>query len=308
MIMLDDFSNFMVFELKDSGERERLYITEQEFSRDNGHKIFHDSQVVIIVKEQLRRIYIWKGYQSTVRKKFIASRVAQDLQQQLINLANFHRCKIVSIDQGEEPLEFLNAFGFKSQEIPKKTEVSQPQFSTLNTRITEKVVSTTKSYGNPKYYNKSVKNLKNIPHKSKKEILNKIIQIEPPNGYKRNHILIGNNALYGIVTKKAEIFGKSIEESEWAPFEKLQKEIVELSGHKLRIHFNKDSNIIEAIEVLERTSQEKKEEKSELQVDYNKWTVKQLKTYCAKNNIKVPSSYRKAQIINLVAEFNKSQK
>lgn len=304
--MLDDFSNFMVFELKDSGERERLYITEQDFSRDNGHKILHDSQVVIIVKEELRRIYIWKGYQSTVRKKFIASRVAQDLQQQLINLANFHRCKIVSIDQGEEPLEFLNAFGFKSQEIPKKTEVSQPQFSTLNTRITEKVISTAKSYGNPKYYNKSVKNLKNIPPKSKKEILNKIIQIEPPNGYKRNHILIGNNALYGIVIKKAEIFGKPIEESEWEPFKKLQKEIVELSGHKLRIHFNKDSNIIEAIEVLERISQEKKEEKSELLTDYNKWTVKQLKAYCAKNNIKVPSSYRKAQIIKLVKEFNQS--
>ena len=42
------------------------------------------------------------------------------------------------------------------------------------------------------------------------------------------------------------------------------------------------------------------------EIDYNKWTVKQLKEYCAKNNIKVPSSYRKAQIIKLVKDFNKS--
>ena len=306
MIMVADFSNFMVFELKDSGERERLYITEQEFSKENGSRILHDSQVVIIVKEESRRIYIWKGHQSTVRKKFIASRVAQDLQQELTNLANFHRCKIVSIDQGEESLEFLNTFGFKSHEIPKKTKANQPQLSTLNTHIMEKNISTIKPYNNPNNNNKSLKTLRTLPNKSKKEILNKILQIKPPNGYKRNHILIGNNSLYGIVIKKAEIFGKSIEESEWQSIEKLSTEIIELNSHKLRIHFDKDSKIIEAIEVLERESPGKKEEKLEHIIDYNKWTVKQLKAFCAKNNIKVPSSYRKAQIINLVEEYNKS--
>ena len=307
MIMLDNFSNFMVFGLKDSGERERINITEQEFSQDNGHKILHDSQVVIIIKEELRRIYIWKGYQSNVRKKFIASRVAQDLQKRLIDVANFHRCKIVSIDQGEEPQEFLSAFGFKSQEIPKKTEISQPSLSTVSTRVTGKVAQIPKSSGNSRYNNiKTIKNLNLISNKSREEILNKIIQTQPSNGYKRNHVLIGNNILYGIVTKKTEIFGKPIEESVWEPFEKLPREIYELNGHKLRIYFNKDSNSIEAIEVLERTSKIKKEEKSELKVNYNKWTVKQLKAFCVKNNIKVPSSYRKAQIVSLVEEFNKS--
>lgn len=304
--MVADFSNFMVFELKDSGERKRLYITEQEFSKENGRRILHDSQVVIIVKEESRRIYIWKGHQSTVRKKFIASRVAQDLQQELTNLANFHRCKIVSIDQGEEPLEFLNIFRFKSHEILKKIEVSQHQLSTLNTHITEKKISTIKPYNNSNINKKSVKTLRHLPNKSKKEILNKILQINPPNGYKRNHILIGNNTLYGIVTKKAEIFGKSIEESGWELFNKLPTEIIELNSHKLRIHFDKDSNSIDAIEVLERESPVKKEEKLEQIIDCNKWTVKQLKAFCAKNNIKVPSSYRKAQIINLVEEYNKS--
>ena len=73
-----DVSNFMMFELKDSGEKERVYATEQELIQNNGRKFLHDSQVLLIIKEELRRIYIWKGFQSTVRKKFIASRVAQE--------------------------------------------------------------------------------------------------------------------------------------------------------------------------------------------------------------------------------------
>jgi len=36
------------------------------------------------------------------------------------------------------------------------------------------------------------------------------------------------------------------------------------------------------------------------EIDYNTWTVSNLKLYCKKNNIRVPSSYRKAQIIELI--------
>ncbi|MFX1575306.1 MAG: hypothetical protein ACFFB0_21430 [Promethearchaeota archaeon] len=307
MNVVANFSNFMVFGLKDSGERERLYLTEQEFSKEKGNSILQDSQVVIIVKEESRRIYIWKGYQSTVRKKFIASRVAQELQQELMNSANFHHCKIVSIDQGDEPSEFINLFGFKLHETLNKKETRQSHSPTLNNHITENKISTTKTYINLNNTRGSIKKIRNLPNKSKKQILNKILQMRLPSGYKRNYILIGNNNLYGTVTKKTEIFGKTIEESGWELFNKLPMEIIELKSHKLRVHFDKDSSIIEVIEVLERESPVKKEEKSEVKIDHNKWTVKQLKAFCAKNNIKVPSSYRKAQIINLVEDYNTSK-
>ncbi len=309
MGLIQNFSNFMVFELKDTGERERLFITEQEFSQENGEKILHDSQVALIVKEELRKIYIWKGYQSTVRKKFIASRVAQQLQQELMNSANFHRCKIRSIDQGEEPLEFLNDFGLKSQKIPENVEVTQPQFvglnpqkkyrnlSSISAQDTEFQIKKRNCISNPTYIkNKPLKSLKQTYTNPKKELLTKILQIEPQNGYKRKYILLGNNNLYGIVTKKSELFGKSIEEIGWDLYENLPKEIIELTGHKLRIHFDTKSNNVEAIEILEK--------KQPLETDYNRWTVKELKIYCSKNNIKIPSSHRKAQIIKLVKEFN----
>ena len=99
-------------------EEKKLNITEDVFRQNNGSKVLHPLQVAIIIKEQLRRIYIWKGISSSVRKKFIASRVASELQKKLTDSSNFHRCKIISVDQGDEPEEFLNAFGFKEESIP----------------------------------------------------------------------------------------------------------------------------------------------------------------------------------------------
>ncbi len=104
------FDSFMLFEVDDSGKRKRLNITEDQFRENNGINVLDSTKVLIIVKEDLRRIYIWNGITSPVRKKFIASRVATELQQELIFYAKFHRCKIVSVNQGDEPQEFLDAF------------------------------------------------------------------------------------------------------------------------------------------------------------------------------------------------------
>ena len=331
MEMLEDYTNFMVFELLDSGERQRLNLEEQEFRENNGDILLHDSQVVIIIKEEIRRIYIWKGYQSSVRKKFIASRIAQDLQQELTNIAKLHRCKIVSVDQGEEPQEFLNAFAFKKHEISEDDRNNHAKNVASYISIKPKSTLKMKSYKldyhiresnsviKPKTLisSRSTNLIKNTEEKSKK-ILNKVKNVEVPKNFKRKNILVGNNTLYGILIKKAEIFGKPIEESEWAPIKNLSKEIIELNGHKLRFHIDPKNNIIEAIEVLEKLSPKEseakiKEEKADSkeikakEIDYSKWTVKELKAFCRKNNIHVPSSYRKAQIIGLVKEFNENR-
>ena len=118
--MSEAYEGFMVFELDDSGERVRLPITEGEFCEDNGSKVLHPEQVAVIIKEAIRRIYIWKGAKSPVRRRFISSRVASQLQQELINNAAFHRCKIVSVDQGDEVEEFLKAFRFTSMPVEEK--------------------------------------------------------------------------------------------------------------------------------------------------------------------------------------------
>ncbi|MFX1588289.1 MAG: hypothetical protein ACFFC1_09050 [Promethearchaeota archaeon] len=310
--MTEAYANFMVFELEDTGERQQLDISEQEFRRNNGNGILHPYQVAIIVKENLRRIYIWKGFTSSVRKKFIASRVASELQQELVTNAGFHRCKVISVDQGDEPSEFLNAFGFEKQSIQELDEIEQPLVKNelkLETQESEQKNPPLKHINNSKsFVSKSFKQVKS--EKKSREIFEKIIQNEVPKNYKRKNVLTGQNILYGEIFKKANIFGETIEEREWQPVTNLPKEIFELEGHKLRIYFNNEIGMIEAIEVLETSnsiSKPKKEDKEEGRIDYNKWTVKQLKEFCKKNNISVPTSYRKADIVHLVKEFIKSE-
>ncbi|MFX1558053.1 MAG: hypothetical protein ACFFC9_12430 [Promethearchaeota archaeon] len=322
--MTEIYHDFMVYELEDTGERRRLSITESEFREENGNGILHPEQVAIIVKEELRRIYIWKGVQSPVRKKFIASRVASDLQNELYKLGNFHRCKVVSVDQGEEPLEFLNAFGFKRDELLKKVETAPPHIisnnnyteSISNHQVKESVkiqeTPKKKEFIKPKEIPKKslayneLKNEKNL-----RKTLDKILQIDIPKGFKRKNILVGNNILYGIITKKVNIFGEIIEEKDWEPVSNLAKDTFELEGHKLRIHFNNEIGKIEAIEILEEDGKIKpkieQKDKESKEINYSKWTVKQLKSFCSQNSINVPSSYRKAEIVRLVEDFTKGK-
>lgn len=310
--MLETYTDFMIFKVKDNGEELRLNITEEAFCQDNGDEVLNPLQVAIIIKEELRRIYIWKGISSSVRKKFIASRVASELQRELINSSNFHRCKIISVDQGDEPKEFLNAFGFQTIPITIDSEafevstvtrkemllpsldkqVEKEQVKDKNNQTLDKIAVKLPSY----------EKLKNV-EKSKK-ILEKVLKIDIPNHFKRKNILIGNNILYGMIIRKAEIFNTSVEEKEWEVISSLPKETIELEGHKLRIHFNTELGEVEAIEILENIQQSEKSEERKKEFDFKQWTVKQLKQFCRENNIKVLSSYRKADIVRLVMEFN----
>ena len=111
----EEYDFFMVYQLDDSGERVRIDVPE-----DDLQSALHPEEVFVIVKEELRRIFIWKGAKSPVRQRFISSRVASALQEELVKAAAFHRAKIVSVDQGDEPTEFLRAFGLQSMEVTEK--------------------------------------------------------------------------------------------------------------------------------------------------------------------------------------------
>ncbi len=339
--MSEDLNDFMVYILRDSGERIRLKVTEKEFRENRGINVLHSKQVAIIVKNKLKRMFIWKGHESSVRKKFIASRVALALQSDLMTTVHFYRCKIVSVDQGDEPREFLDAFGFDILEIPETWQneqdieqldehdfdehlieetivIEQPQTKTLDRKQKFTQIQETKKFKPPASRLKAFGDVAN--EKKSKIILEKIIQTPLPKNSTRKNILIGYNILYGETIKKTKVFGKKIEEKEWTPVSNLSREMYELEGHIVRIYFNNEIGKIEAVEILEENLAPKvkikkdikkikdekivKGEKKE-EIDYNKWTVKQLKSYCSKNKIKVPSSYRKVDIIKLVKNFNK---
>jgi hypothetical protein len=311
-----NYDDFMIFEVLDTGERQRLNITEEEFTKSKGAGIFHPKQVVIIVTIQHRRIFIWKGSEPHVRKKFIASRVAQELQGELIK-----RCKIVTVDQGDELSEFLNIFSFKRKELAKVSGFNRQIFNRLMPELTRQAPTSShlnKNQGNSKnkHYNVKLEENKKSDIISKLKILEEVLSNDIPKDFKRKNILIGENTLYGLATKKVKIFGQDLEETEWEPIKNLPNGIFELNGRKVRI-YHSEIRGIRAIEILEpvekfkkleiEPQKEKLDDNEKAKVDYNKWTVKQLKKFCSSNKIKVSSGYRKAEIVKLVEEFQKKK-
>ncbi|MFX0009535.1 MAG: hypothetical protein ACFE9R_04415 [Candidatus Hermodarchaeota archaeon] len=309
-MMAESYDHFMIFSLEDTGERVKLDVSEMEFRDNNGINILDQSQVYVIVKEDLRRIFIWNGAYSPTRKKFIASRVASDLQNELLTSAHFHRCKIISVDQGDEPYEFLSAFGFKSLEVSDTENIPQ---SSLDD---DKLIHQWK--GPPpklKEIEPSSPSLTQIAEESysekqsepldlQKNIINTIISNVVPENFKRQNLILGDFDVFGAVIKKVKIFGKETEEIKWEPIHSSSKGVVQIDNHSLRLYFNNNSGILEGIEILEPLVIDKEITKQE-EIDYSKWTVKELKAFCKTHEIKVPSSYRKAQIVKLVEEFSK---
>ncbi|MFX1281537.1 MAG: hypothetical protein ACFFA3_19465 [Promethearchaeota archaeon] len=309
--MLETYNDFMIFKVKDNGEEFRVNASEELFRQNNGNEILDPLQVVIIIKEALRRIYIWKGVSSSVRKKFIASRIASDMQRKLTESSNFHRCKIISVDQGDEPEEFLNAFGFKKTLIPHSKLNSDDLTKMNNTfeicsnakMLQEKDKNVSKRTLKPNY-SPSYSDLKK--NKNFRNVLERVLKEKIPDNFRRINILIGNNTLYGLITKKTEIFNDFVEIKEWDQISNLSNQIIELEGQKLRIYLNRERKIVEAIEILEKIPSYFETMEDGKQEDYNKWTVKQLKQFCHENNIKILSSYRKADIVQAVTNYNSS--
>ncbi|MHA2184130.1 MAG: hypothetical protein ACXAAI_03945 [Promethearchaeota archaeon] len=273
---------FFVYELDDSGERKQLNITQQELE-----STLYPEQVLVIVREDLRRIFIWKGPKSPVRKRFISSRVAQDLQQELRLDSRYHRCKIVSVDAGDEPVEFLDAFQLESMEVTERLEDliyirnidrEQMEKSTTPTITKNEPIE---NYSSPTssrpstdlvksslpptgYKSKSLARYSNSPKtlsaaglsiEKQEEIRNTILKSKIPENCKRVNLILGHT-LFAAVSKIANVFGEDIEEIEWEPMKKVPKKMIELSNHILRVYFDEKEGIVEAIEVLEKKGKE----------------------------------------------------
>lgn len=292
------YQKFMIFMLHDSGEKDQIDITKTEFLEDNGKNVLFPRQVVLIIDEELRRIYIWKGAQSSVRKKFIASRVASELQKELTNLANFHRCKVVSVDQGDEPDEFLHSFGFSSLKNNLLSELEQPQNDQQLT-----ISQTSNSIGKDRQAYKLRKpNVIRKLSQDQRDRLNILLKSESPPGFSRQHVILGDNIIYGLVEKKTEVFGKKVSEESWSPIDGLNEEMIEFNDYKVRVYFDTTTKLIKAVEFLKPKNENFS--KKELE-EFSNWTVKELKAYCIKNDIKVLSKYRKADLVKLVEQHNK---
>lgn len=320
--MVNKLANFMVFRVKDTGEKEQIEINEEEFSKGNGSDILTEKEVLLIVKESIRRIYIWKGIASSVRRKFIGSQVASELQKELMTNGNFHRCKIVSVDQGDELEEFLNNFNLKSPEgdklLKKREKIEQSRKERyLKAKISHTTPSSGKSIqGVPlmkkqRAFSQFDKRKPNNSHEGTpirdyEKLVKNLIQESLTDNYIRKHLIVGDLKLYGMVEKKAKVFNEDIKQQEWEPIKNFPKEIIDLKNYRFRLHVDTDTNQIKGIEVLENIGKPKIEKPRQM-YKFSYWTVSKLRKFCKENDIDIPTGARKDDIISLVKEFTDSK-
>ena len=279
---MTEYETFMVYELDDSGEYNKIGMAEEELQSN-----LHPEQVLVIVREDLRRIFIWKGPKSPVRKRFISSRVAQELQEELRKDASYHRCKIVSVDAGDEPNEFLNAFQLKSMEVterladmryvrnidrekmneavitdvaPKVTETKEEEYfspALQDSSSVPKSKSPPKPRPRTQYPTKPMaKTPAGLSKEDTEKIKDKILKTEISDGHKRLNLILGHTLL-AAVSKSAKVFGEEVVETEWEPVKKVPKNMIELDNHILRVYFNETKGIVEAVEILEKEGEPK---------------------------------------------------
>jgi len=116
MFKMTESRVFFAYKLENTGERKEIFF----FEKDLTH-FLNPNYVLLLVREDLRRIFIWKGAQSSVKKRFMSSKVARELQQELMkdNLNQLY--KIISVDQGDEVQEFLDVFNLKSMKVKESS-------------------------------------------------------------------------------------------------------------------------------------------------------------------------------------------
>ncbi|MFW9936130.1 MAG: hypothetical protein ACFFD5_00630 [Candidatus Thorarchaeota archaeon] len=285
--MTEIYDEFVVYDLENTGERKRLDITQEDLGKQ-----LNPNQVLIIIREDLRRIYIWKGSKSPVRKRFISSKVAQDLQRELVKDPRYHRCKIVSIDQGDELQEFLNAFKLESMEVTERLpdmryirnierervkevkqvskekvsaiEEDKQYFSPILADSSDDVVVSSLSYGITKSPKRPVEMIKpttvkrsiGLSEEERTKIKENILKTDVPDYLERQNLILGHT-LYAAVSKVAEVFGKSMVDIVWEEVRKLPEGMMELDNNKLRVYFNQQKGIVEAVEVLKEKGEKK---------------------------------------------------
>ena len=66
-----------------------------------------NNAVYLIIEEKMRKIFIWKGEEAPVRRKFISAKAAQQMRQEEYGMV----FRIDSLDPGTEGREFLSIFG-----------------------------------------------------------------------------------------------------------------------------------------------------------------------------------------------------
>ncbi|MFX0032612.1 MAG: hypothetical protein ACFE8V_11245 [Promethearchaeota archaeon] len=199
--------------------------TTTEISTDGSIKeILKTDECYVLVSDEYRKVYLWKGIESNVRSKFIGAKRSQEIRGQV----GMHYA-VVPQDEGEEEPEFLKLVGGKTEGgIAKEIKADEPP--PVKTAPAVHPLREKDPFGIPKpaegmniagSRDRASQNtgplytgqesfstlMQDETHVNFEQIMQKLEEIKIPDGFERELIIIGNHA-YSVVEKVQTFLGK----------------------------------------------------------------------------------------------------
>lgn len=248
--------------------------TTSEISTDGPIKnVLKTDESYVIVADDIRKVFLWKGITSSVRSKFIGAKRSQEIRGQV----GMHY-GVVPLDEGDETPEFLNIMGGKTEagiamEI-KDEKVARPIPSAAGggggsghplgerpifgapepaegMNIAGSQTRPTQNVGplytgqESQYFQEDQVNFD--------QIMGKLEEIKIPDGYEREMIIIGNHA-YSVVEKTKVFLGEKQIEKVIEEIGTIPEGIFFAANYSPRV-LSEGGKIL-AIEFLKRTEQQ----------------------------------------------------
>ena len=198
--------------------------TEESKTEGPIKEILKAEECYIIVSDEYRKVYLWKGINSNVRSKFIGAKRSQDIRGQV----GMH-FGVVPLDEGDEDPDFLKLIGGKTEggiakEIQMGTspaKVTAPSVHPLRDKdpfgVPKPATGMNIAGSNdrlsqntgPLYTGKESFDAftQEETHANFDEIMQKLEEIKIPDGFERELIIIGAHA-YSVVEKVQTFLGK----------------------------------------------------------------------------------------------------
>ena len=230
--------------------------------------ILKTEESYVLVADEVRKVFLWKGIKSSVRSKFIGAKRSQEIRGQV----GMHY-GVIPLDESDEDAEFLKLIGGKTEagiakEI-KDERVTAPSGHPLREKNvfgtpkpaegmniagskTRSAMNTGPMYRGEGSMPSSVQEEVQIDFE---EIMQKLEQIQMPDGFERELIIIGNHA-YSVVEKVQQFLGKREVSKEISKVGNIPEGIFFAEEYAPRI-LTEDGRIL-SIEFLKRTDKSNK--------------------------------------------------
>jgi hypothetical protein len=230
--------------------------------------VLKSEECYILVSDEYRKVYLWKGVNSNVRSKFIGAKRSQDIRGQV----GMH-FGVVPLDEGDEDPDFIKLIGGKTEggiakEIQMEistAKVSAPSVHPLRDKDPFGVpkpaagmnIAGSKSRhsqnNGPLYTGKEsfAALTQEETHVNFDEIMQKLEEIKIPDGFERELIIIGSHA-YSVVEKVQTFLGKKQVSKEISKVGAIPEGVFFAEDYSPRV-LSENGKIL-AIEFLKRTS------------------------------------------------------